>query len=203
MAWFWLVAGPNGSGKSTLVEAGILRAVCPDLQKTLNADVLTARILQENVNEAHANLRAAREIDAAVAASIEEGVDFGVETVLSSDKYVDDIERAIALGYQIGIIYVCLASPHYSIGRVALRHAQGGHDVPTDRIVERWFRSITMLGRLIPVTDQLMVFDNSDDEPVLIAERPSRIAPIHLLHPGRIPEIDAVLRANGAVTPSP
>jgi hypothetical protein len=33
---------------------------------------------------------------------------------------------------------------------------------------------------------------------VLIAEKSHRAASIDLLHPGRIPEIDAVLRANGA-----
>jgi predicted ABC-type ATPase len=199
MPWLWIVAGPNGSGKSTLVEAGVLRAVCQVELRVLNADVRTARIRQDNPDEPQANLRAAIEIDAEVVSCIERGIDFVVETVLSSDKYLDDVAQAITSGYRIGVIYVCLASPEYSVGRVALRHAQGGHDVPRERIVERWYRSIAMLGRLVPTADQLLVFDNSDEEPVLIAEKPSEYAPLRLLHPGRIPEIDAVLRANGAI----
>ena len=47
----------------------------------------------------------------------------------------------------------------------------------------------------------LYVFDNTDQGgvPVMIARKSG--SGLHLLHPGRIPAIDAVLIANGAVTP--
>ena len=190
--WFWIVAGPNGAGKSTLIEAGVVRRVTGTSLITLNADVRTKQILNAAPETPDANLRAAIEIDAEVTACIEAGADFLVETVLSSDKYLDDIARALTLGFQIGVIYAGLATPEDSARRVALRKALGGHDVPRDRILARWSRSIANLGRIAPDAHRLYVFDNTRvSGPVLIARKDGQS--VTLLAPGRIPEIDAVL----------
>jgi predicted ABC-type ATPase len=127
-------------------------------------------------------------------ACIEQGVDFLVETVLYSDKYLDDVERALLLGYRIGVIYVGLATPEDSANRVALRLRRGGHGVPIDRIMARWARAIAMLGKVAPFSHRLYVYDNSGTSgPILIARK---VGPgIELLVRGRIPEIDAVLDA--------
>jgi predicted ABC-type ATPase len=123
-----------------------------------------------------------------------------VETVLSSDKYLDDVDRARTLGYQVGMIYVGLASPGDAVRRVALRHARGGHDVPTDKVVARWSRSIAMLGRMAGKLDRLFVFDNTRPEgPRLIAFGFGR--QVTLLGAVRIPEIDAVLLPAGQEEP--
>lgn len=201
MPWLWIVAGPNGSGKTSLVRTGFIQRTSPGQLITLNADDRTALILATDPAEPNANLRAAIEIDAELAACIERGDDVLVETVLSSDKYLDDIDRARSLGYRVGMIYVCLRDAAASVHRVALRHRLGGHDVPQDRIIQRWHRSIEMLGRVVPQLHELYVFDNTDDTgaPVMIARKCG--TGFHLLHPNRIPEIDAVLIANGAITP--
>ncbi|HLJ06271.1 MAG TPA: zeta toxin family protein [Acetobacteraceae bacterium] len=194
MPWFWIVAGPNGAGKSTLVDAGVAGDALGTDLVSLNADVRTKQILDSHPSTSDANLQAAIDIDTQVADNIEQGTNFLVETVLSSDKYLDDIERALALGFQLGVIYVGLATPQDAIRRVALRRAMGGHDVPRDRIVARWSRSIAMLGRVAPFAHRLYVFDNTATTgPVLIARKEGK--GVELLAPGRIPEIDTVLTA--------
>lgn len=196
MPWLWIVAGPNGAGKTTLVEKGVVQAIAGHELATLNADVRTRELLAADPLLTDANLRAAIEIDAQLAARIEQRVDVLVETVLSSDKYLDDVERALALGYQVGMIYIGLASPADSLRRVALRHERGGHDVPRDRVVSRWSRSIAMLGRMVDKVDRLFVFDNTRPEgPRLIALKVA--GHVTLLEAGRIPEIDAVLAGIG------
>jgi predicted ABC-type ATPase len=200
LPWFWIVAGPNGAGKTTLVEKGIIQAIAGHDLVTLNADVRTRELLAADPLLPDANLQAAIEIDDRVAACIEQHVDVLVETVLSSDKYLDDIERARTLGYEVGMIYVGLASSRDSIRRVALRHARGGHDVPPDKVVSRWARSIAMLGRMADKLDRLFVFDNTRPEgPRLIALGIDR--KVTLLEPGSIPEIDAVLSPTGQGEP--
>src|SRR5580704_9918828 len=134
MPQFWIVAGPNGAGKSTVVERGVIRDVAGIELQSLNADQRTGEILKADPDAADANLRAAIEIDAQVAAFIEDGVDFLVETVLSSEKYLDDVERAIALRFRIGMVYVALDSPALAVARVATRVRLGGHAVPRERI---------------------------------------------------------------------
>jgi len=194
--WLWIVAGPNGAGKTTLVEKGVVQAIAGHELATLNADVRTRELLAADPLLTDANLRAAIEIDAQLAARIEQRVDVLVETVLSSDKYLDDVERALALGYQVGMIYIGLASPADSLRRVALRHERGGHDVPRDRVVSRWSRSIAILGRMVDKVDRLFVFDNTRPEgPRLIALKVA--GHVTLLEAGRIPEIDAVLAGIG------
>jgi predicted ABC-type ATPase len=194
------VAGPNGAGKTTLVERGIIQAITGHDLVTLNADVRTRELLAADPQLPDANLRAAIAIDAEVASCIEQGVDVLVETVLSSDKYLDDVDRARALGYQVGMIYVGLASPRDAVRRVALRHARGGHDVPTDKVVARWSRSIAMLGRMTGKLDCLFVFDSTRPEgPRLIAFGIGR--QVTLLGADRIPEIDAVLLPAGQEEP--
>ena len=196
MPWLWIVAGPNGAGKTTLVEKGVVQAIAGHELATLNADVRTRELLAADPLLTDANLRAAIEIDAQLAARIEQRVDVLVETVLSSDKYLDDVERALALGYQVGMIYIGLASPADSLRRVALRHERGGHDVPRDRVVSRWSRSIAILGRMVDKVDRLFVFDNTRPEgPRLIALKVA--GHVTLLEAGRIPEIDAVLAGIG------
>ena len=102
MPWFWIVAGPNGAGKTTLVEKGLVQAITgPDLT-ALNADVRTRALLAADSLMPDANLRAAIEIDGRVGECIEQRVDVMVETVLSSDKYLDDVDRALALGTRSG-----------------------------------------------------------------------------------------------------
>ena len=183
MPWFWIVAGPNGAGKTTLVTAGVVaRAAGVDLI-SLNADARTAEILAAEPDAPDANLRAA---------SISWWKPSCPPTNTST------ISRGpLRSANRIGVIYVGLVRPEASIRRVRQRHQRGGHDVPIDRIVARWSRSITMFGRLLPQANEVFVFDNSStDGPVLIARKNG--GQITILHPDRIPEIDAVLRANGA-----
>ena len=191
-----MVAGPNGAGKSTLVEAGVVSHALGTGLVSLNADVRARAIRAAAPATPDISLRAAIETDAEVMRCIDAGVDFLVETVLSSDKYLDDIERARALGYRFGLIYVALATPEDAVRRVTLRRAMGGHDVPTDRVIARWSRSLAMLRRVAPRAHVLYVFDNTATSgPVLIAR--GEAGAVTLLAPGRIPEIDAALTGSG------
>lgn len=194
MPWFWMVAGPNGAGKTTLVESGLLQAIIGHDLLTLNADVRTRALLAADPLLVDANLRAAIAIDAELAAAIEQRTDVLVETVLSSDKYLDDVGRARALGYQVGMIYIGLATSADAVRRVALRRQRGGHDVPPEKVVLRWSRSIAMLGRMIEQLDRLFVFDNTLPEgPRLMALKVD--GKLTLLETGRIAAIEAVLSA--------
>ena len=122
--WMWIIAGPNGAGKSTFTND--LLANAPDLVK-LNADERTAtlRAADPSAPLRDLNLQAAREIDAEVVDCIAKGRSFLVETVLSSDKYRDDVLEAKRQGFKVSLVYVSLHPPELSPDRVATRVTTG------------------------------------------------------------------------------
>jgi predicted ABC-type ATPase len=86
---------------------------------------------------------------------------FSFETVMSHPSKIDILVRAKAAGFFVQLFFVGTDDPRTNIERVALRVAQGGHDVPQDRIVSRWNRTMALLHRAIEASDRSFLFDNS------------------------------------------
>jgi predicted ABC-type ATPase len=49
-----------------------------------------------------------------------------------------------------------------NVDRVDLRVKKGGHDVPKDKIRDRWHRSLNQLPWFLNEADWALLFDNSD-----------------------------------------
>jgi predicted ABC-type ATPase len=175
---FWIVAGPNGSGKSTLYDdtdiEGFGRSVW-----IINPDLLTARLReQEHLEATEANAAALDRIWAWLTASIDAHQTVGVETVLSTDKYRQLVERAKARGFEIRLLYVLLRSADLNVERVRMRVLKGGHDVAEEKIRARRERSLAQLPWFVERADVALVYDNSGAEPVLIARKQNEVAQI-------------------------
>ena len=199
MPWLWLIAGPNGSGKSTIVDDNFLEELTGQSFRKLNADVRTLELVGQSpkLQLADANLLAATQIDSEVDQLISEGVSFAVETVLSSDKYKSRVEKARERGFNVGLVYVTLATPEDCIDRVKLRVQQSGHDVPPEKIRTRWERSLSNLPWFASQADVVLVFDNTapantKDSPVLLASKLLG-GKLRLLRRGHHPRVDAEL----------
>ncbi|MEM7696953.1 MAG: zeta toxin family protein [Verrucomicrobiota bacterium] len=148
-------AGPNGAGKSTLRAHLYLNHSHP----FVNAD--------EIAKEEGLGAYQAAELAAKVRSSyVEEGSSFMFETILSDPvgAKVAFLEDCQSKGFEIVVHFVGLDSVERSRARVTQRVLHGGHDVPDDKIQSRYPRTIANLIRLIPVCDQLLVYDNSSYE---------------------------------------
>ena len=167
----WIVAGPNGSGKTSIYGDADIE----DFGRSvwiINPDALAKRIADvERLEPLPANLEAVRRIEQWLYASIQAHQTVGVETVLSTPKYRDLILAAKRRRFTIRLIYVVLNSPELSIERVRLRVAKGGHDVPTDKIIERRGRSLAQLPWFLAQADDGWLFDNSGERPQLIGTK--------------------------------
>src|ERR1700722_11195742 len=99
--WMWLIAGPNGAGKSSFAGR-FLRDLGHRHLVKLNADERTLELRRKfpDCPQHDLNLRAAIAVDRDVEACIEAGQSFVVETVLSSQKYRDDVLAAKAKGFR-------------------------------------------------------------------------------------------------------
>lgn len=169
---FWLVAGPNGSGKSTLHQDTDFEEFGRRSIWIINPDALALRIKEiEGLSTTKANLAAVQRIERWIEASIEAHQTIGVETVLSTDKYKRLVKLAKSLNFRVGLIYVLLDSPAKNVERVRLRVANGGHDVPKKKILERYRKSLEQLPWFLAEADEALIFDNSRASPRLIATK--------------------------------
>ncbi|MBI4726676.1 zeta toxin family protein [candidate division TA06 bacterium] len=98
------------------------------------------------------------------------GEDFAFETTMASKTFVPLLRKCKNKGYSITLIYLWLASPELAIKRVALRMAGGGHNIPADVIQRRYFKGLRNFYKLyLPFGDSWKLYDNSQDQPYLVA----------------------------------
>lgn len=148
-----VLAGPNGAGKSTFYEAFLS---CCDL-RFVNADNI-ARLANIGAYDAATLADGFRE--ELVAA----GESFVFETVFSDPvgAKVDFLCAARARGYHVVVCFIGLDSAGTSDDRVAIRVLQAGHDVPPEKVRDRYARSLENLARAILKLPLVWVYDNSN-----------------------------------------
>ena len=71
------------------------------------------------------------------------------------------IESAREAGFEITLIFVGVDEPAINIERVRTRVRLGGHDVPEDRVVSRYHRTMGFLLDMVERVDRTVVFDNT------------------------------------------
>jgi predicted ABC-type ATPase len=168
---FWIVAGPNGSGKSTLYGQTDIEGFGRSVWIT-NPDLLTARLrVAEGLAPEAANGTALDRIWDWLQASIDAHQTVGVETVLSTDKYRGLVLRAKKRGFEFRLLFVTLRTAEQNIERVRLRVAQGGHDVPEEKLRSRRERSFEQLPWFLDQADFALIYDNSGAAPTLIGQK--------------------------------
>jgi predicted ABC-type ATPase len=179
-----ILTGHNGSGKSTLWY----QLLANELKMPLvNADRLTLSILPETCGDGGVldlpqwaqTLRDTDERWQRVSQSgvrlfrqviMEQRLPFAFETVFSHWKLlpdgtyeskIDDLKQMRQAGYFVVLIFVGLTAPELSMLRVRSRKALGGHDVPTDKLLERFPRTQAAISHAAPLADLTLMVDNS------------------------------------------
>lgn len=95
---------------------------------------------------------------------------FTFETVMSSYDKVELLKLSKSLGYRNYLYYIATSDPSINISRVKNRVAFNGHNVPDDKIVDRYYRSLGYLKEAVKLSDRAYIFDNSSDEKTWICE---------------------------------
>ena len=145
------VAGPNGAGKTTFYHAHLK----PAGLRFINADVLADQLDMEPY-------AAAGVAGTLRNALVQQGESFVFETVFSDpvgDK-LTFLKDAAELGYTVILCFIGISSADVSEQRVAMRVTQGGHDVPTEKLISRFPRTLSNLQNAIRDLPHVWVFDN-------------------------------------------
>lgn len=175
----YVIAGTNGAGKSSVAGEAFLAAG----SQYFNPDEATRRILQSNpgLSLQDANGAAWNLGKNLLERAIAEGGSLAFETTLGGRTITSLLEQAASAGIELRIWYVGLNSPELHIRRVRARVSRGGHDIPEDKIRERYHQSRLNLIRLLPHVTELLVYDNSEEADPSRGARPRPKLLLHLL----------------------
>lgn len=89
---------------------------------------------------------------------------FIFETVFSDPvgEKLGFLRRLEGIGYTVVLIFIGIASPAQSATRVSMRVAQGGHDVPMEKLAGRFERTLRNLRLAFQQLQHVLVYDHSD-----------------------------------------
>jgi predicted ABC-type ATPase len=185
-ACIYVLAGTNGAGKSSIGGAAI-RERGADY---FNPDEATRRIrlAAPRISGREANSAAWHEGKRLLEKAIAKRSTFAFETTLGGETITGLLLRALAEGIEVRMWYAGLASPELHIARVRARVARGGHDIPENRIRQRFDHSRINLIRLLPHLTELRLFDNSTDADPATGAAPTPLLVLHVVE-GKIAAI--------------
>lgn len=145
--------GPNGSGKSTITE--LLKPIGVDY---INADEIKLALKCTDLEAAQIATRQREEY-------LRERKGFCFETVMSTDRNLNLLQRARSNGFFVRTHIIVTATPKLNFWRVRGRVETGGHDVPADKITSRYKRSMALIKDVVNVSHICDIYDNSSEHP--------------------------------------
>lgn len=126
-----------------------------EIKKNIKCSDLEAAQLAEKQREEH----------------IERSSEFCFETVLSTQRNIKLLKKAKKKGYFIRCYYVLTADPMINVWRVKSRVESGGHDVPEEKIIQRYDKALELIKDLVKICDVCHIYDNSGSKPFRIFKK--------------------------------
>jgi len=156
-----IIAGPNGSGKTTITTQ-LLQHLWIEGCVYINPDNI-AQDMFGDWNATGAIMQAAQYAQQQREECLRTTQSMAFETVLSTTDKLDFIIRAKAAGYFVRLFFIGTDSPTINIARIAQRIENGGHGVPMEKIITRYYKSLVNCAQIIDIIDRAYVYDNSID----------------------------------------
>jgi predicted ABC-type ATPase len=154
-----VLAGVDGAGKSSIGGNVMLRRAG---LTWFNPDTYTRLLVQGGMTLGEANALAWQRGVDLLDDAIVNGHSHAFETTLGGSTIAKRIAAA-SRTHDVLMWFCGLSSPQQHIARVAARVAEGGHDIPRAKILERWVNAPLNLIDLMPHLSELRVYDNSAD----------------------------------------
>ena len=162
----YIISGPNGAGKTTASYSVLPRIL--QCKEFVNADEI-ARGLSP-FNPESVAIEAGRLMLSRIKDLLSRNESFSIETTLATRSYFRLIEKAHQQGYEVTLLYFWLKSPEQAMERVAERVSKGGHNIPKDIIIRRYYEGIDNLFNIyMPIVDTWVLVNNSETPRSIVA----------------------------------
>lgn len=185
MKTYTIIGGVNGTGKSSLT--GVLRTEMHDLGRIIDVDKLVARAGGDAI--AGGKLAVAQIDDC-----IRDGICFTQETTLSGHRTVQTARRALEAGYYIRLYYIGLSSAEESLDRIRNRVAKGGHDIPAERVRQRFATRFADVAQILPYCNEATFYDNENGFVAVASYQNGELTRIGHTSPQWLSELEVFLR---------
>lgn len=161
----YIIAGCNGAGKTTASYS-----VLPDLldcREFVNADEIAQGL--SPFNPESVAIEAGKLMLQRIQLLLSLNKTFAIETTLATRSYAGLVKKAKSQGYRVVLLFFWLPSPEMAINRVAKRVKEGGHNIPTETIIRRYWLGLQNFFEIfMPIVDLWIFYENVDD-PIKIA----------------------------------
>lgn len=162
----YIISGPNGAGKTTASYSVLPKIL--QCKEFVNADEI-ARGLSP-FNPESVAVEAGRLMLSRIKDLLSKNESFSIETTLATRSYFRLVENAHRQGYEVTLLFFWLKSPEQAMERVAERVSKGGHNIPQDIIVRRYYEGIDNLFKIyMPIVDTWVLVNNSETPRSIIA----------------------------------
>jgi len=131
----FIIAGANGSGKTTLAKE-LLKEYSLDF---INADEIARAINPDDLHSVR--IQAGKEVFKKLNEMLSQDKSFALETTLSGNFLVKVLKQAKIQGYNTALVYSFVDNPDICIERIKVRVRTGGHHVPDEDVIRRYYRS--------------------------------------------------------------
>ena len=157
-----MVAGPNGAGKTTMARE-LIDADTTSLYEFLNADEIARGLAP--LHPESMNLTASKLMILQLKEMLANYKNFAFETTGSGTNFIKHLRNAKAQNYTIHLTFLYLESPDQAIQRVEQRVIHGGHHIPEETIIRRYYSGIkNLLEHYLPLADSALIIDNSSEQ---------------------------------------
>jgi len=154
----YIISGPNGAGKTTASYSVLPKIL--QCKEFVNADEIAHGL--SPFNPESVAIEAGRLMLKRINDLLAQNESFSIETTLATRSYFRLIEKAHQQGYEVTLLYFWLKSPKQALERVAERVRKGGHNIPKDIVIRRFYEGIDNLFNIyMPLVDSWLLVDNS------------------------------------------
>jgi len=163
-----MIAGPNGSGKTT--TANLVIPNYPSIYEFINADEIAKGLAPRHPESV--SLTASKLMINRMKELLEAHQNIAFETTGSGTNYVKHLKKAQMEGYKVYLMFLWLSSPELAVQRVRQRVSQGGHHIPEETIIRRYYLGLkNLFAYYLPLVDNAVILDNSVGVHKIIAKK--------------------------------